>query len=414
MYDPTLARFMQQDTYYGKTSDPLSLNRYTYCSNNPLVYWDYTGHWQTGDEKYPDWIQERIRQATDDYYNATDQGGRDDAHAAALKLRKLGKIALAFKSEDTKITNNSSFHQEAKKRISNNQYFSKESWEKTRALSTSGSDTNNNTNSSTVSEKETNKVVSEKDSYRGEHCKEKGNKSYWEKYVEWTNVPFSNTIYWGVDVSKEYERYVLGARNLGDTLVDQEIFVNTFAPMWQQKEDAKTATDRLHEFGQVAVKSGLFFGSLFVVADEIALFTIGVKEFGFYNAAMMYQYGALKEQLAYSQSLTQEMNKGYQGIRNISADFKNGKKLKKHFLDHGDDFGYNTAEEYLQGSRNFLEKAPTLTTQDFISEGGTYFRYDLTTNEFGIINQYGGISTYFKPSEGLNYWTQQVELYMPK
>jgi cytidine deaminase len=135
------------------------------------------------------------------------------------------------------------------------------------------------------------------------HCTEKDNKSYWEKYVEWTNVPFSNTIYWGVDVSKEYERYVLGARNAGDTPVDQEIFVNTFAPMWEQKEDAKTATDRLHEFGQVAVKSGLFFGSLFVIGDEIALFSAGVKEFGFYNAAMMYQYGALKEQLAYSQSL---------------------------------------------------------------------------------------------------------------
>lgn len=30
-------------------------------------------------------------------------------------------------------------------------------------------------------------------------------------------------------------------------------------------------------------------------------------------------------------------------------------------------------------------------------------RYDTTINEFGIINQYGGISTYFRPIEGIAY-----------
>ena len=36
------------------------------------------------------------------------------------------------------------------------------------------------------------------------------------------------------------------------------------------------------------------------------------------------------------------------------------------------------------------------------------------TNEFGIINQYGGISTYFKPDEGIAYWLEQIEKYAPK
>ena len=44
MYDPKIARFLQEDTYSGNTSDPLSLNLYTYCVNNPLVYHDPTGH----------------------------------------------------------------------------------------------------------------------------------------------------------------------------------------------------------------------------------------------------------------------------------------------------------------------------------------------------------------------------------
>ncbi len=44
MYDPKTARFLQEDTYTGDPNDPLSLNLYTYCANNPLIYLDPTGH----------------------------------------------------------------------------------------------------------------------------------------------------------------------------------------------------------------------------------------------------------------------------------------------------------------------------------------------------------------------------------
>ena len=44
MYDPKIARFLSEDTYCGDVSDPLSLNLYTYCANNPLVYYDPTGN----------------------------------------------------------------------------------------------------------------------------------------------------------------------------------------------------------------------------------------------------------------------------------------------------------------------------------------------------------------------------------
>jgi RHS repeat-associated protein len=44
MYDPAIARFLQEDTYRGQLDDPLSLNLYAYCNNNPLVYDDPTGH----------------------------------------------------------------------------------------------------------------------------------------------------------------------------------------------------------------------------------------------------------------------------------------------------------------------------------------------------------------------------------
>ena len=44
MYDPVTARFMSEDTYRGSVEDPLSLNLYTYCENEPVMHYDPTGH----------------------------------------------------------------------------------------------------------------------------------------------------------------------------------------------------------------------------------------------------------------------------------------------------------------------------------------------------------------------------------
>jgi len=43
-YDPTIGRFMNEDTYEGQIDNPLTLNLYTYVGNNPLRYTDPTGH----------------------------------------------------------------------------------------------------------------------------------------------------------------------------------------------------------------------------------------------------------------------------------------------------------------------------------------------------------------------------------
>lgn len=44
MYDPKTARFLQEDTFTGDKNDPLSLNLYTYCANEPVMYTDPSGH----------------------------------------------------------------------------------------------------------------------------------------------------------------------------------------------------------------------------------------------------------------------------------------------------------------------------------------------------------------------------------
>jgi len=43
-YDPSVGRFINEDTYEGQIDNPLSLNAYTYVHNNPLIYADPTGH----------------------------------------------------------------------------------------------------------------------------------------------------------------------------------------------------------------------------------------------------------------------------------------------------------------------------------------------------------------------------------
>ena len=43
-YDPTTGRFISKDSNEGSIVNPLSLNLYTYCENNPLIYIDLSGH----------------------------------------------------------------------------------------------------------------------------------------------------------------------------------------------------------------------------------------------------------------------------------------------------------------------------------------------------------------------------------
>ncbi len=43
-YDPALTRFMSADTIVPDPADPQTLNRYSYCRNNPVMYVDPSGH----------------------------------------------------------------------------------------------------------------------------------------------------------------------------------------------------------------------------------------------------------------------------------------------------------------------------------------------------------------------------------
>jgi RHS repeat-associated protein len=44
MYDPVIGRFISADSIFPEPYNPQSLNRYSYCINNPLIYHDPNGH----------------------------------------------------------------------------------------------------------------------------------------------------------------------------------------------------------------------------------------------------------------------------------------------------------------------------------------------------------------------------------
>jgi pyocin large subunit-like protein len=112
---------------------------------------------------------------------------------------------------------------------------------------------------------------------------------------------------------------------------------------------------------------------------------------------------------------TEYEGKPYDGTRDAQADFRDDKgnnTLPDHFDRHGE--GFASEADYKAAAVQFLEKPPTPTTQTFVSDEGTYFRYDTATNEFGIINKYGGISTYFEPPRRIDYWADQIAGYAPR
>ncbi|WP_438449321.1 polymorphic toxin-type HINT domain-containing protein [Gorillibacterium sp. sgz5001074] len=88
-YDPSTGRFINEDTYEGDITNPLSLNLYTYVGNNPLTRFDPTGHDWAVDKALPlsDAERDIISQATIDYENAIDDDGRAEAHARAMAVR---------------------------------------------------------------------------------------------------------------------------------------------------------------------------------------------------------------------------------------------------------------------------------------------------------------------------------------
>ncbi len=90
-YDSKTARFLSEDTYTGDPNDPLSLNLYTYCANEPLMYSDPTGHYKQDDEIYSADVQIQLYNYGQDYANAKNPNDKKKAMENADKLREKAR-----------------------------------------------------------------------------------------------------------------------------------------------------------------------------------------------------------------------------------------------------------------------------------------------------------------------------------
>ncbi|MGE5474544.1 MAG: S8 family serine peptidase [Ignavibacteriales bacterium] len=101
MYDPVTARFLQEDSYRGQANDPLSLNLYTYCHNEPLMYIDPDGHaekaYYINDKK----ISETAEYATGIYGNLNDIAKALNTTVTWNKNRTVATIKIYNKKKKT-------------------------------------------------------------------------------------------------------------------------------------------------------------------------------------------------------------------------------------------------------------------------------------------------------------------------
>jgi len=77
LYDPFIGRFISPDTIVQAPYNPQSLNRYSYCLNNPLVYVDPSGHFWEWGEKFWDSLKGLLGQtwqAITDAFNIIGNG----------------------------------------------------------------------------------------------------------------------------------------------------------------------------------------------------------------------------------------------------------------------------------------------------------------------------------------------------
>ena len=86
-------------------------------------------------------------------------------------------------------------------------------------------------------------------------------------------------------------------------------------------------------------------------------------------------------------------------------EFRNDNLWEEHFLKHGSEFGYTTKEDYLEGANEVVTSASSKHKQE--AEDGDDIYYDAENNEIVFVSKDGYIRTYFKPSDGIEYYNRQ-------
>ena len=75
----------------------------------------------------------------------------------------------------------------------------------------------------------------------------------------------------------------------------------------------------------------------------------------------------------------------------------NVRQLRLHYAEHGTDLGAISASQYEQLADEFLGGAKRQDVEECKRSRGDVIRFDLSTNEYGVLDGNRVIRTYFKP-----------------
>ena len=105
MYDPVTARFIQEDSYLGERNNVLSLNLYTYCHNEPMMYSDPSGHREVEGTEIGDHPRKRKSATLDDYeYQTRTKATQTRLENLEKETKAIGNsVATAAKNATDKV-----------------------------------------------------------------------------------------------------------------------------------------------------------------------------------------------------------------------------------------------------------------------------------------------------------------------
>lgn len=113
------------------------------------------------------------------------------------------------------------------------------------------------------------------------------------------------------------------------------------------------------------------------------------------------------QQTSQSQGSSQSSDSGSSrtAADDVDYEFRSEKLWLDHFEKHGEEMGFDTAEEYLDAANDVIDDPDVLHKTE--KEDGDDIYYLEDSNEFVVVSTDGYLRTYFEPSAGMDYYERQ-------
>ena len=143
------------------------------------------------------------------------------------------------------------------------------------------------------------------------------------------------------------------------------------------------------------------------IVTTLALLLIGIVVLAGceYTDVNENSYGVINIQNEPEETADKEQNQEAETEETINLKFRNKQLLEEHFKKHGQEFPYDSPEDYLAGANKMLNNPNKLHKKE--AEDGDDVYYLEETNEFIIVSGDGYIRTYFMPRRGIDYYNSQ-------